>query len=94
MHRRLAVRFRFTPQEESGAFGRRILLPPPLRGCPQGRPGEDPRTPSLHARLGLEPGISQSSDNQTVIKVLVPNLPEKEEVWNRSFCNHLYIIDL
>ena len=38
---------RFTPQEESGAFGRRILLPPPLRGCPQGLPGEDPRTPSV-----------------------------------------------
>ena len=43
----LAVHFRFTPQEESGAFGRRILLPPPLRGCPQGRPEEDPRTPSV-----------------------------------------------
>ena len=42
-----AWHFRFTPQEESGAFGRRILLPPPLRGCPQGLPGEDPRTPSV-----------------------------------------------
>ena len=66
--------FRFTPQEESGAFGRRILLPPPLRGCPQGLPEEDPRTPSRRLRLrGLEPIVFQSSDNQAVKKALVPN---------------------
>ena len=70
----VAMLFRYTPQEESGAFGRRILLPPPLRGCPQGLPGEDPRTPSRRLRLrGLEPIVFQSSDNQAVKKALVPN---------------------
>ena len=74
-----AVLFRYTPQEESGAFGRRILLPPPLRGCPQGRPEEDPRTPSRRLRLrGLEPIVFQSPDNQEVKKHWFRTLNEKK----------------
>ena len=41
----VAMLFRYPPQEESGAFGRRILLPPPLRGCPPGLPGGRPPDP-------------------------------------------------
>ena len=57
---------RFTPQEESGADGAAFFYPRASR-CPQGLPGEDPRTPSVGF---ASEGWNQSFPNHLIIKQL------------------------
>ena len=65
--------FDIRPKRNPAPSGAAFFYPRASR-CPEGRPGEDPRTPSRRLRLrGLEPIVFQSSDNQAVKKALVPN---------------------
>ena len=90
------------PQGHGGKDSPAGLRPPPSVGL---RPPNDVRCLYRSKSLcpycrgfcqyrGLEPRVFQSSDIQAVESAPVPNLLEKEEVWNRLFYIHLYISDL